>query len=283
MDVEDTKKYPNPPFKIIILDEADTVTTDAQAALRRIIVSPLVCTWLREIVLPFGRSSNHSHNFWDCPNIVLQEAHSRITRFILICNYVTRIIEPLASRCAKFRFQSLPPASMKQRLTLIAESEGCSQSEMDLIDEILIQADGDMRRAVTTLQSVHSLAMGSQNGSSTAPPTLSPSIIAEISGLPPSSVVNALWESCTAKPCSFDVMHRGVDDVIASGFSAQLLLSALLQKILSTDCALDQLSQAEIAIRIAEAEKNMIEGADEYLQLMTVSSLVLTCHQKITA
>ena len=160
---------------------------------------------------------------------------------------------------------------------MIAESEGCGQQEMDLIDEILVQADGDMRRAVTTMQSVHSLAVGAGGRIDEA---ISSSVIAEIAGLPPPTVVNDLWQ-CMTQP-SFDVMHKGVDEVISSGFSAQLLLSALLNKVLAEDCCLNELSQAEVAIRIAEAEKNMIEGADEYLQLMTVSSLVLTCFQKST-
>eukprot|EP00980_Cylindrotheca_fusiformis_P031248 scaffold26068_cov147-Cylindrotheca_fusiformis.AAC.1 len=145
----ETTNYPNPPFKIIILDEADTVTADAQAALRRII-----------------------------------EANSRITRFILICNYVTRVIEPLASRCAKFRFQSLPPASMKNRLHYIAKEEGCSVEDSHL-DSILDFAEGDMRRAVTTLQSVH--ALGSNVIDDTA--------ISELAGVPPASVVDTLLKA----------------------------------------------------------------------------------------
>jgi replication factor C subunit 2/4 len=207
-----------------------------------------------------------------------QEAYSRITRFILICNYVTRIIEPLASRCAKFRFQALPAASMKERLTVIATSEGCSPGEMELLDDILAQADGDMRRAVTTLQSVHSLVVGARQKNNNVKKTIDSSVIAEIAGLPPPKVVDDLWLCMTQG--SFDIMHRGVDEVIASGFSAQLLLSGLLNKLLSPECMLDELSQAEVAIRIAEAEKNMIDGADEYLQLMTVSSLIQTCYQK---
>jgi replication factor C subunit 2/4 len=111
--------YPCPPWKVIILDEADTMTTDAQAALRRVI-----------------------------------EANARITRFILICNYVTRIIEPLASRCAKFRFAPLPPASMKGRLLEIAKAEKCNVPEATM-EAIMVLSGGDMRKAVMTLQSAH--------------------------------------------------------------------------------------------------------------------------------
>ena len=51
------------------------------------------------------------------------EQYSKVTRFCLICNYVTRIIEPLASRCAKFRFQPLSPESMASRVMHIAGIE----------------------------------------------------------------------------------------------------------------------------------------------------------------
>eukprot|EP00536_Pseudo-nitzschia_multiseries_P003301 jgi/Psemu1/7408/gm1.7408_g len=292
---EEEKKYPNPPFKVIILDEADTVTKDAQAALRRII-----------------------------------EAHSRITRFILICNYVTRIIEPLASRCAKFRFQALPPSTMKERITAIAHAEGSklnnnSNSNSNnnnskivvterQIDAVLAVSGGDMRRAVTSLQSVQALLVGQQRqqeaqlrgGTTTTTMTAAAAAAAsaeidedtiyELAGLPPDSAIEALYQSLLSR--SFDTMHEAVKTVIANGYSVQVLLQKFLDKIIDggnnnnnnnnngnnndddNDDDLTELGRARLAIRIAEAEDKLNDGADEYLQLMTVCGLALSCLQQ---
>ena len=108
--------YPVPPYKIVILDEADALLPDAQAALRRII-----------------------------------EQYCTVTRFCLICNYVSRIIEPLVSRCAKFRFHSITKDTMSSRITHIAKHENLTLSPACLasLDQV---SQGDLRLAVQYLQ-----------------------------------------------------------------------------------------------------------------------------------
>ena len=85
------------------------------------------------------------------------ETHSNVTRFCFICNYVSRIIEPLASRCAKFRFKPLHEGIMEERITSICKSEDIQlgPGAMDLLGRV---SRGDLRRAITTLQSAASLA-----------------------------------------------------------------------------------------------------------------------------
>jgi len=254
---EERGKYPNPPFKVIILDEADTVTKDAQAALRRII-----------------------------------EAHSKVTRFILICNYVTRIIEPLASRCAKFRFQPLPPESMRNRLRTIADAEHVrfpdGQKE-EVLGEILELAGGDMRRAVTTLQSAHALSGGKgaddsamdvdgEETDNNKTGVVQKGAVAEMAGLPPPDVVDALLRGI--KSGSFSKMEQEVHNVVAEGWAAQHILSELSREVVCSD-ELDEMGKAELSIRIAEAEKCLIDGSDEVLQLLAVGSLALRCYSRV--
>lgn len=246
------EKYPNPPFKIIILDEADAITPDAQAALRRVI-----------------------------------EAFSKQTRFILICNYVTRIIAPLASRCAKFRFQPLPSSSMYERLQSISKSENVTfTNEEQVLNQILDLSGGDMRRAVTTLQSAHALSSsqdwmefddetGDNKGTSSAS-GIPVESIAEIAGLPTQKVISDLIEGLSDG--SFQKMEHAVNHVVAEGFSAAVILNSLLEHlILSEDGKLGDEEKSILSIKMAEADKLLVDGADDFLQLLSVCSVASKC------
>jgi replication factor C subunit 2/4 len=165
---------------------------------------------------------------------------------------------------------------MKLRLTKIARSEGLSEEQLNeqQIDSILDVSGGDMRRAVTSLQSVQALIAGTTNNV-----VIDETVIAEISGIPPKSVVEKLYKALLT--AQFNSMQKAVEEIIADGYSVQLLLSKLLDKFMSEDCDnhLDELGRARLAIRIAEAEDRMNDGADEGLQLQTVCGLALKCLQ----
>ncbi|WNY24964.1 replication factor C small subunit [Methanolapillus millepedarum] len=103
-------------FKIIFLDEADALTSDAQSALRR-----------------------------------TMERYSGNCRFILSCNYSSKIIEPIQSRCAVYRFKSLSDDAVFKRLKFIADSEGLNVTD-DGLNALVYVARGDMRKAVNSLQ-----------------------------------------------------------------------------------------------------------------------------------
>ena len=110
-----------PPFKLIILDEADSMTVDAQSALRR-----------------------------------TMETYTKVTRFCILCNYVSRIIGPIASRCAKFRFQPMSKDVMNSRLSFISGKEGFTLPP-DASAALLKVSGGDLRRAITLLQNTYML------------------------------------------------------------------------------------------------------------------------------
>lgn len=215
--------YPCPPFKLIILDEADSMTTDAQAALRR-----------------------------------TMETYSKVTRFCLICNYVSRIIEPLASRCAKFRFKPLPREPMLNRLHEICKKENIDTNEASL-DTIIDVSGGDMRQAVNLLQNANSIYRKK----------LEPSHVLEISGVVPEFILENIWKA--AKSRSFADVEAEVTNVMSHGYNTSFVLEQLLKMIVNSDEICD-LRKAEICLEVGKADKCMADGADQYLQLLNVAS-----------
>jgi replication factor C small subunit len=103
-------------YRVIFLDEADALTSDAQSALRR-----------------------------------TMEQFSNNTRFILSCNYSSRIIDPIQSRCAVFRFSPLGDDAVAEQVRIIAEAEGIEVTD-DGVDALVYAADGDMRKGINGLQ-----------------------------------------------------------------------------------------------------------------------------------
>jgi len=114
-DFARTKSIDNA-FKIIILDEADALTRDAQQALRR-----------------------------------TMENFTRTARFILICNYSSKIIEPIQSRCSVFRFRSLSDDDVRKYIERIAKSENLGITK-DGIDAVIEISEGDLRKVSNILQ-----------------------------------------------------------------------------------------------------------------------------------
>ena len=105
------------PYRLVILDESDEMTSDGQTALRRIM-----------------------------------EENSAHTRFVLVCNYSSGIIEPLQSRCAIFRFQRLDEASVTDHLKAIAKKEKLKPSGEGVYGAIYEATQGDLRQAINLMQ-----------------------------------------------------------------------------------------------------------------------------------
>jgi len=109
------------PYKIIILDEADALTQEAQQALRR-----------------------------------TMETYTNVSRFILIANYSSKIIEPIQSRTAVFRFKPLTEADIKHFIERIVEGEKLKISS-DAYDAVIILSEGDLRKVANILQAAAAL------------------------------------------------------------------------------------------------------------------------------
>ncbi|KAG4302150.1 hypothetical protein PCK1_001422 [Pneumocystis canis] len=234
-----TGEYPCPPYKIIILDEADSMTQDAQSALRR-----------------------------------TMETYSKITRFCLICNYVTRIIGPLASRCSKFQFKPLSFDNSRKRLEYIAACENV-KCDNGVIEKLIQLSHGDLRKAITFLQSATRLIdSGSDIKSSDKKiETVSLELITDISGTVPDHIIQHLLSICFSSESTsilYNRISQYISEIVSEGYGANQVLSQLHDCIVSNEL-ISGPKKNEMAQIMGETNMRLIDGGDEHLNLLNLS------------
>ena len=216
--------YPSPPFKIIILDEADAMTTEAQSALRTIM-----------------------------------ESTSGITRFVFICNYINQIIDPIKSRCMKFRFKQISNDAMAHKLKQISQNEKFAVTN-DIIDKITDIAKGDIRHGIQLLQ--YMKYVHDYQGSLTVEDLYkTTNCISDI-------VIKEIWSILSRDRTNVKDVRGCVQTLREKGYSLQLVLIKIKDSLIMSD--LSDKEKASMCFMIGDSEKMLLDGADETLQILNV-------------
>ena len=207
----------NAEFKIVFMDEADALTSDAQAALRR-----------------------------------TMEKYSKICRFILSCNYSSKIIDPIQSRCAVFRFKPLSKDDVKGFLMRIVTNENVKIDD-EALDALVHVARGDMRRAVNSLQVAASMDK-----------TIDVDTIYQTTGLANPEEVKKMIE--TALKGNFIAARDKLDEImIEFGLSGQDIIRQIHSSFF--ELSIDDREKVMLMDKTGEIEFRIIEGSNERIQL----------------
>ena len=217
-------------FKIIFLDESDALTNDAQGALRR-----------------------------------TMEKYSKTCRFILSCNYSSKIIDPIQSRCAVFRFRPLSNEDIREYLERICKEENLEVEE-GALDALVYIARGDMRRAVNTLQTADSLGV-----------PISADVISKVSGSANEEEIMGILTSALAG--RFTEASSKLDKVMIDyGLSGQDIIRQMHSQIFKL--SVDTESKVKLIDKTGEIEFRIIEGSNEKIQLEALLAYMVLIGEK---
>ncbi|MEM0366224.1 MAG: replication factor C small subunit [Acidilobaceae archaeon] len=208
----------NVPFKIVLLDESDNMTSDAQQALRR-----------------------------------LMELYTVSTRFILVANYPSKIIDPIQSRCAFFRFTALKKEDIVGRLRYIIENEGV-RYEDEALDAIYEISEGDMRKAINILQAAASLGMVTVE-----------SVFKVVGMARPREVREMIRLALSGDFTGSRNMLRKL--MIEYGLSGEDVVKQIHREIFSQELKIPEELRVLIADYLGEIHFRLVEGSDEDIQL----------------
>ena len=221
----------NVPFKVIFLDECDALTSDAQNALRR-----------------------------------TMESYATITRFILSANYSSKIIEPLQSRCALFRFLPLNEQDVKKMIERVAKAEDLKIDD-DAIKAIFYVSEGDMRRAINVLQ-----------GASLHAKHITAALVHKISSRARPKEIKDMLE--LALKGDFLKSRENLDQLIINyGLSGEDILLQVYREIPNLN--VKEEDKINLIDKLGEYNFRMVEGANERIQIEAMlAQVVLIGKQK---
>jgi len=220
------------PFKIMILDEADNMTADAQQALRR-----------------------------------TMERFTETCRFIMCANYSGKIIEPIQSRCAPFRFTYLPREEHDRCLKVMAEKEKVKLSS-EGVDAIFEVCGGDLRRAINTLQAAASLDK-----------LVDAKTIYSITGRATPADVQKMIK--TAIGGDFLGARKQLRDMIQKyGIAGSDIIRQIHTEIFRSD--IPEQWKIRLADVVGETDYRLVEGSDEEIQLSALLAKLVEAGCELT-
>jgi len=219
-DFARTKALGPVPFKVIFLDEADALTKEAQQALRR-----------------------------------TMENYASATRFILSCNYSSKIIDPIQSRCTIFRFKGIAKEDVLEYIENIAKKENLKISKE--AKEILYEnSNGDLRRLLNILQSCASVS-----------DNINEDVIYEtVSGAHPKEIRQIIEYAIKGEFLKSKTML--LDIMLKNGLSGLDIIKQIQKEVL--DLEINEKDKMKLIEKCGEIEFRMVEGSDEFIQLQAL-------------
>jgi replication factor C small subunit len=216
-DFARTKSIRDTPFKIIYLDECDSLTKEAQQALRR-----------------------------------TMENYSRTCRFILSCNYSSKIIDPIQSRCTVFRFKPLEKENILEIIGTICEKEGLKIEE-EAVYSIFELSNGDARKAENILQ-----------GCAAITDVITNQVVYGIVSAAEPAEIKLILNMCV-KGNFIKARDLLLDTMSKHGLSGLDIIKQIQREVLSLE--IDANKKMDMIERCGEIEFRMVEGSDEFVQL----------------
>ncbi len=219
-------KYLCPPYKIIILDEADAMTKEAQAALRKVM-----------------------------------EETSNITRFCFICNYINQIIEPINSRCVKIRFKPITKINTMNKLRFISTKEKIDIDDIGL-ESLANISNGDLRKSILILQNVKYLKFNSLEKK------ISKQNIYEMCKYISDEQIHIYLNLLNSDKNMENIINI-TNQVFNNGYIIYFVIEKIINYLMQNTKISDE-EKSQIIFEMSTIEKNINDGADEYIQLLKI-------------